>query len=118
MSGIYNSFFSDTPPQISFPSDNIYINMTFELAVMNVSMAGNISEILATLVTALPSALAADMRISVQRFLNVSLRHNRNSHKPPKSLAVIIDEVVSAAQLLMNSGMWAASDQLTQQVDQ
>ena len=74
------------------------------------------SQILETLLTALPTALAADMRISVNRFLNVSLRHNNAAHKPPKSLAVIIDEVVSAAQLLVDSGMWDSSDQLTQQV--
>jgi hypothetical protein len=89
--------------------------MTFELSVMNNSLA-NMSQIMELLVTALPLALAADMRISAQRFLNVSLRHNSHAHKPPKSLSVIITEVVSAAQLLVDSGMWDSSDQLTQTV--
>ena len=89
--------------------------MTFELIVTNKSLS-SMSQIVETLLTALPTALAADMRVSVNRFLNVSLRHNNAAHKPPKSLAVIIDEVVSAAQLLVDSGMWDSSDQLTQQV--
>ncbi len=107
---------SDSRPRISFPSDDIYINMTFELTVKNSSLAAAMPRILESLAATLPPALAADMNISAHRFLNLSLRYNSEANKPSKSVSAIIEEVVAAAQLLVDSGMWDESDQLTQQV--
>jgi hypothetical protein len=56
------------------------------------------------------------MVVSENRFLNVSLRYNSEANKPSKSVSAIIQEVLAAAQLLVDSGMWDESDQLTQQV--
>ncbi len=109
-------FVSDSRPRISFPSDDIYINMTFELTVKNSSLAAAMPRILESLAATLPPALAADMNISAHRFLNLSLRYNSEANKPSKSVSAIIEEVVAAAQLLVDSGMWDESDQLTQQV--
>jgi hypothetical protein len=90
--------------------------MTFELTVKNSSLAAAMPRILESLAATLPPALAADMNISAHRFLNLSLRYNSEANKPSKSVSAIIEEVVAAAQLLVDSGMWDESDQLTQQV--
>ncbi|XP_023338013.1 uncharacterized protein LOC111708774 isoform X2 [Eurytemora carolleeae] len=101
----------DDVPHVSFPSEEILINMTLELSANNNTLS--IDEIIEILRTDFATTLAQDMIIDPNRITNISIIYKEEVHGISRQPAEIEVEIISAIYVLKKSGMWEDTDQLS-----
>ena len=89
------------PPDIPFPSSDIFLNLTMELGITNITLA--INDIIGQLITNLPAIINQSIVVDPNRFEDVKIRYENQTKKSRESNDQISFEYKKAWEKLINA---------------